>query len=168
MRNMLTSHQMDFFNWNFGLAFVIFSAVITVGSVLPSAKVEALSMPILVTEVSGQLLVAAISTSFRLQGPVRISSVAHRKRFRPRTYSVVEDIMAVDGGYGQRFRQELESRYLASPVVKKLFWEMDVLWGTTGIVAGVGYILLVALISNNDVAWSLGKTTCREIAHEHC
>lgn len=153
---------MDFFNWNFILVFVVLTAVITVGSVLPSVKVEALSMPVLITEVAAQLLIAAIGISFGWRSSIRVSSVARSEKFRPGTYSIVEDIMAVDAGYGQHFRQELESRFLASPMVRKLFWEMDLIWGTTGVVAGVGSILLVAMISNDDAAWTLGKS----IQHE--
>ena len=53
---MLTSRKIDFFNWNFILIFVAVTAVIVVGSVLPSVKVTALGLPIIVVGVSAQLL----------------------------------------------------------------------------------------------------------------
>ena len=50
------------------------------------------------------IALAAVVVSLRLQTPVRISSVARGDKFRAGAYSIVEDIMAVDGGYGQKFR----------------------------------------------------------------
>jgi hypothetical protein len=70
--------------------------------------------------------------------PFRFSSMSRGDVARPVLYTIVEDVVAVDGGQGTRFRELFNQRYLASKPVRKLLREMDLLWGISGVRRGSG------------------------------
>jgi hypothetical protein len=80
------------------------------------------------------VLTAGISAvPFRL--PARVSSDAKGERCKPFVYYVIEDFVAVDAGQMRVFREELRGRWEASPVFRRLLWDVNLWW----IVGGVGF-----------------------------
>lgn len=148
---------MDFFNWNFLFGFVVVAVVIIVGNVIKSVRTVALGLPILVVDVAAQLLIAAIFAKTNIRSPVRISSMAKGQRVRSGVYSICEDIMAVDADLGQEYRRQLEQRYLASLTVRRLCWQMDLIWGVSGVAVGAVAIGLLYGLDNENVGYILGK-----------
>lgn len=148
---------MDFFNWNFIFGFIVVAAVIIVGNVIKSVRTTALGLPILVIQVCGQLLLAAILAKTNFRSPVRISSVSRGQPVRSGVYSIVEDIMAVDANEGQEYRRQLEKRYQASATVRRLCWVMDLIWGVTGVAAGAVAIGLLYGLDSANVGYILGE-----------
>ena len=151
---------MDFFNFNFIVSFLALTAVIVVGNVQVSVPISTLALPILILQVALLLLLAAIFSILNIPAPVRLSSVPSGAPIRSGVYCIIEDVVAVDGGQGETFRRQLQDRYLHSKVVQQLCLEMDLLWGITGTIFGVGFILMVTLIPNDDVVLALGEALC--------
>ena len=84
---------------------------------------------------------AAISLfPFRL--PFRVSSDAKGEKCKPFTYYVIEDFVAVDADQQRQYRSELLARWTASPVFRRLIWEVNLWWTVggcvfTGALAGI-------------------------------
>ena len=148
---------MDFFNINFIIGFLGVTAVIVVGNVILNIRVYALGVPLLMTEVCFQILIGAILKSCNVRAPFRMSTVRKGEPIRSGVYVLAEDIIAVDAGQGQKYRRQLEARYLASETVQKLCAELDWFWGVTGTVVGVVNIVLLFVGTGENVAFILGE-----------
>lgn len=151
-----TRWQMDYFNWNFILGFIVVTVIISVGDAIPDARVAALGLPFLVTEVSFQLLVGAILQTFNISCPFRISSVPKGDPIRGGVYAIAEDIIAVDSHAGQQFRQELWRRWEASKEIRQMCLFLDWAWGVFGCAIGIATIVLMFTIDNHDVSYTIG------------
>lgn len=69
------------------------------------------------------------------QAPFRISSTPQGSVMPTALYVLIEDIVAVDGGGGQKYRRALRDRYLASPYFRQMLFEMNCFWGGGSIIA---------------------------------
>ena len=92
---------MDYFNINFILAFIGITVTIVTGNVKKSPRVFALGLPILVTEVSLQMLLVALGRSLHMRAPFHMSSVRKGEPVRSGVFVMAEDIIA-EKGYEQR------------------------------------------------------------------
>lgn len=154
---------MDFFNWNFIVGFCGVAGVVSAGSAAKLVRVFALGTPLLITEVSIQVLLTAILKSFHVKAPFRMSSVVCGEEIRSAVYVLAEDIIAVDAQQGKTYRRQLENRYLASATVQQLCHEMDWFWGVTGTIVGGGIIASVFAIPSANVGFTLGKFLQRRL-----
>ena len=77
---------------------------------------------------------------------------------RPAIYTIIEDVLAVDGGAGTAFRQSWNERYQASPDTRTLLGRLSLFWGCSGLVTAAGVIVAVLKVTNEDVGWALGWT----------
>lgn len=91
--------------------------------------------------------------------PFRLSSTAAHEPTRGGVFVIAEDIIVVDAGEGESFRRELAARYDASVTVRKLCWTLDLMWGISGCLVGGGLIAILYVVPNENVAYTLGKTT---------
>ena len=55
---------------------------------------------------------------------------------RPGIYTIIEDIIAVDGGAGRQYRKALNERYEASPMFRRMLWKINLFWIAGGIIVG--------------------------------
>ncbi|KAK3621728.1 hypothetical protein LTR56_022620 [Elasticomyces elasticus] len=106
-----------------------------------------------------QLLLAAALVYTRTAAPVTISSVSKGQPVRSGVYAITEDIVAVDGGQGRAFRQQLEARYLASRTIRGLFHRLDLVWGFSAVVVGALSIGLLFGLDSQDAGYVLGWMT---------
>lgn len=149
---------MDYFNINFMVAFVFTTVIIVVGNVITNIRVIALGLPVIVTAVCFEMLVVGLASSFHKRAPFRMSSVPNGEMIRSGVYILAEDIIAVDAGQGQAFRRQLKNRYEASRTVKAICHEMDLIWGSLGTVVGIGAIVALFVVPNENVAFILGSS----------
>ncbi|KAK4703947.1 hypothetical protein P7C70_g2268, partial [Phenoliferia sp. Uapishka_3] len=70
--------------------------------------------------------------SWRL--PIWLSSDPPRTRSKPAVYYMLEDVVAVDFGYGKAWRKTVNERYSASPVFRALMWNLTFYWGLMSMV----------------------------------
>ncbi|KAK5693935.1 hypothetical protein LTR97_009552 [Elasticomyces elasticus] len=147
---------LDYFHWNFLIAFTVITALVTAGTVIPSIRLVAIGLPILLVSVGTQLLLAAALVYTRTAAPFTISSVREGQPVRSGVYAITEDIVAVDGGQGQAFRQQLEARYLASRTIRGLFHRLDLVWGVSAVVVGALSTGLLFGLESQDAGYVLG------------
>lgn len=148
---------MDFFQWDFIAAFIGITAVVVAGNVLKDIRIFALGTPILVAEVSVQLLIVGLLRMSGARAPFRMSSVPKGEPVRSAVLILAEDIIGVDAGEGQAYRQQLNERYLASKTVQNLCLTMDLIWGIAGTVVGLGICIALFVVPNENVAYIIGE-----------
>jgi hypothetical protein len=125
--------------WGFDFLFWWY-LVATVIGIVPYVISTSLDSPILwLFLMTPAFLVGfAIATTavsmipFRL--PCRVSSDARGERCKPFVYYVIEDFVAVDAGQTRRYREELRARWTASPVFRRLIWDINLWWTVGGVV----------------------------------
>lgn len=89
-----------------------------------------------------------------LRLPFRVSSLPPGQLLPPLTYTITEDIVAVDGGGGLAFRQAWRHRYEASRVMRRLCRVTAVVWGLTGCVIAT-VLIIAAWTAPTDTAYGL-------------
>jgi hypothetical protein len=88
------------------------------------------------------------------KAPFRISSTHQGSAMPTALYVLVEDIVAVDGGGGQKFRYALRTRYLSSPYFRRMLFEMNCFWAGGSLVAASA-ITAVIFTTSEDVAYTV-------------
>lgn len=93
-----------------------------------------------------------------IMSPWRISSTPGRYTytFRPLTYTLVEDVVAVDGDAGRAYRQRLAVRWQQSARFRALLARLNWLWGVGALVGG-SMTMAVLWTTSQDVAYGFGK-----------
>lgn len=148
---------MDYFNWNFIIAFIVLTIVISLGNTVQDVRVVSLSHPILLIEVSAQLLIIGILRSLGVKSPLTISSAPRGEVFRSGVYAIAEDIVAVDGKRGRAYRIQLQERYFASSAIREVCCKLDLLWGVSGVCVGGAIVGVIFGVSEVNVGYAIGK-----------
>lgn len=102
--------------------------------------------------VSPAVLVLIISL-VPLRYPFPISSDPPRVKNKPGAFYVLEDVVAVDFGYGRQWRTELHERYNASRMFRTHMWWQTFYWIVAGSVY-VGATAAVAWTTSLDFAFA--------------
>ncbi|KAF7966735.1 hypothetical protein HWV62_37259 [Athelia sp. TMB] len=151
---------LDFFQINFALIFALVTSQLILGTVTPEPILPLLSMPhsTVLLLVGSQLIATHFMTLFSLRIPFRISSLPRGSIARPSIYTIIEDIVGVDGGGRLDFRERLNARYEASPVFRRMLFRLNAFWGFGGV--GLAAIL-VAIVWTvpGTVAFGIGWIT---------
>src|ERR1700744_1295710 len=85
----------------------------------------------------------------------RLSSHVKNSICPPLTFCLLEDICAVDGKGGKKFRLAALARYQASPRFRALLLQLQWFWSIPAIVIGVVLVIVISLTSA-DVAYGVG------------
>lgn len=105
-----------------------------------------------------ELLVVDIMRYFQYPAPVRISSIPKGAQLRPCIYSIIEDVVAVDGSGGTAYREALNKRYEASHVFRAMLRRLGVFWAVGAQGCAVVCTILIFTIEKNAayvVGWSV-------------
>lgn len=124
-----------------------------------STRLISLPLPVLILQVSSQLLCACVMTQMHARYPFRVSSMDQTALVRPGVYTFVEDMLAVDAGQGQQYRRLLDARYCSSKVIRVLLERLDLAWGLSGAVVATGLIALIATLSSRDTVFLIGGSS---------
>jgi hypothetical protein len=97
--------RLDFFQINFTIVWLVLAIELIVGTVHPIPYVRLLAMPLptVMFYFGGVHLSLDILRMFRFKAPFRISSTPKGSLMPTALYVLVEDIVAVDGGGGQKY-----------------------------------------------------------------
>jgi hypothetical protein len=140
-----------------------------------------MSLPIVLITLGLPLLVTGLFPN-KLRLPVRVSSLPPGAPLPPIAYMYVEDVVAVDGGGMQSFRQAWRTRYEESRIIRRVIRDVSIGWGASGIICGsalLAIIWTVAVDPGYGVAygipwiWALTCSICtivfvrRELKREH-
>ncbi|KAL4246813.1 hypothetical protein ABKN59_008036 [Abortiporus biennis] len=146
----------DFFQILLSVGLTAFFIPLIIGSSLTPASVPTVAMALpcfMLTFCFPMFISGVFPRHFRL--PVRISSFQPGHLLPPLTYTLVEDIVAVDGGGGLEFRQAWRHRYEESRVMRKLLRDLSLVWGISGI-AVAGALIAIAWTTSDDIGYGLG------------
>jgi hypothetical protein len=155
-----TRWQMDLFMWEYLITFVVITIAISLSDALTPPVIRLASMPqsILLYSIGLQSLLLSLVHHFapHQKMPFRISSLPKGSLIAPATLSIIEDIVAVDGGGGQAYRLALMSRFDVSPIFRQLLWQMNLFWGAGATGCAIVITLIVFLVKNSDVGFAIG------------
>lgn len=116
----------------------------------------ALPLSLLILQVSLQILVAWVMRLAGLRYPFRFSSLRKGDAVRPAIYTIIEDIVAVDGKLGTAYRASLSQAYEGRQAVRAILCRLDLLWGVSGVCIGGMNVALIFALKNVDIAWVIG------------
>ncbi|PGH03658.1 hypothetical protein GX51_03922 [Blastomyces parvus] len=148
---------LDFFQINFTIVWLILAVELIVGTVQKEPFIRLLAMPLpTVMYYFGIVhLTLDILRANGYQAPFRISSTPKGSVMPTALYVLIEDIVAVDGAGGQKYRRALRNRYLASPYFRQMLFEMNCFWGGGSIIFATVTTILI-FTTPRDVAYVIG------------
>ncbi|KIA75488.1 hypothetical protein HK57_00037 [Aspergillus ustus] len=157
-------YNLDYFQWNFFSGFCYIAALMIAaistsphkGSHDTSTRLMSLPLPLLILQVSSQLLFACAMSRIKAKYPFRVSSMDRSNRVRPGVYTIVEDVVAVDCGQGQEYRRLFDARYCSSRPVRVLLERLDLAWGLSGALVASLLVALVSTLPNTDAVFLIG------------
>ncbi|KZV65720.1 hypothetical protein PENSPDRAFT_655511 [Peniophora sp. CONT] len=140
----------------FGIAATAFFVPLIIGSSLSPAepRVVAMSLPCIMIAMGLPLLVTGL-LPHKISIPFRCSSLPAGRPLPPIAYMFVEDIVAVDGGGGQEFRQAWRTRYEESRIMRKIIRDASIGWGLSGVLLG-GALIAIDWTVDQDTGYGLG------------
>ncbi|KAH8705256.1 hypothetical protein BGW36DRAFT_263589, partial [Talaromyces proteolyticus] len=148
---------LDFFQINFTFVWLILAVELIVGTVNPDPYLRLLAMPLptVMFYFGAVHLTLDVLRMTGFKAPFRISSTPQGSVMPTALYVLVEDIVAVDGGGGQKFRYALRTRYLSSPYFRRMLFEMNCFWAGGSLIAAAA-ITAIIFTTTEDVAYTLG------------
>ncbi|KAF5864304.1 hypothetical protein ETB97_008082 [Aspergillus alliaceus] len=88
--------------------------------------------------------------------PFRISSTEKGALARPGIYTIVEDVVAVDGGEELKFRQILDARYCSNRPIQILLQRLGWAWGFSGLAVAIALLVLIGMVPNMEASFVIG------------
>lgn len=138
---------------------VIVVVELVIGTIPDDPIIPLCSMPLATTLflAAGSELLPTIGYFFGLRTPFRISSLARGAPCRPGTYTILEDIIAVDGNGGRAYREALNKRYEASPAFRSMLAKLSLFWSISALVVG-GITTAVVWTTSDPISFGIGWT----------
>lgn len=121
----------------------------------PPIRLVAMPAPTMMYVFAVELLTVDILRFFHIPAPVRVSSVPRGSQLRPCVFSMIEDIVAVDGSGGVQYRENLNKRYEASHVFRVMLRRLSVFWAVGSMGMAVVLTILIFTI-DEEVAYCVG------------
>lgn len=118
-----------------------------------SASAVAMALPCFMLVMCIPMAISSLPIYFRV--PIRISSLPPYHSLLPLTYTIVEDVIAVDGGGLVEFRQAWRYRYESSSVMRKLLRDLGIFWGVSGIIVAA-VCITVAWTTGDNIGYGFG------------
>lgn len=122
----------------------------------PSVRMTALPPSLLLVQVGTTLVIVGILSKLGIRQPFPVSSHPAGEVFRPGILTIIEDVVAVDGGRNRLYRRALMRRYEASPRFQRLIEDLNWFWGFGGMVLGIIMIIVLAKVRVKTFAFGLG------------
>ncbi|KAL7280244.1 hypothetical protein ACG7TL_006664 [Trametes sanguinea] len=146
----------DAFTIQISLAMTGFFTPLIVGSSLNPGSVHtvAMSLSCFMITFCFPLLITAI-WPHKLKMPFRVSSMPPYTGLPPAVYTLVEDIIAVDGGGCVEFRQAWRIRYEHSAIMRRIVRVTSLWWGASGMIFA-GAFIAVAWTTPDDIGYGIG------------
>ncbi|THH29227.1 hypothetical protein EUX98_g4977 [Antrodiella citrinella] len=145
----------DFFHILINIGLFAFFVPLIIGSSMNPASVPtvAIALPCFMLTMCIPMIISSLPRDFRL--PFRVSSFPPYHPLPPLTYTIVEDVIAVDGGGLLDFRQAWRHRYETSRVMRKLLRDVGMFWGISGVLIATACIV-VAWTTTDDIGYGIG------------
>ncbi|KAH8429274.1 uncharacterized protein LDX57_006941 [Aspergillus melleus] len=154
--------QLDYFQWNFLFGFVYIAALLAVAVAIAHPRentavlLVSLPLPLLAFQISSQLVFGSMLVCLRAKYPFRVSSMAKGALVRPGVYTIIEDVVAVDGGHGVHFRQLMNASYISNKALQALLQWMGWAWGLSGLGVSILLLALIGSLADKEISYVLG------------
>ena len=102
-----------------------------------------------------ELMIIDLMRYFQLPAPCRISSIPKGAQLRPGIYSIIEDVIAVDGSGGTEYREAFNRRYEASHIFRAMLRRLGFYWAVGAQLCAALTTTLIFTLSD-DAAYSVG------------
>jgi len=152
-------YYLDWFHWNYSFAWFIVMLELILGTIPREPPIRLLSMPAstMLFTFSVELLSFEALRYLNITSPCRISSMPKGSILRPAIYSIIEDVVAVDGSGGTAYRERLNARYEASPLFRQMLTRMSWFWaGGAAFIASATTVVIFTV--PGPVAYAVGWT----------
>jgi hypothetical protein len=142
------------------IGFGLVTAVLASGTGEEPPNIRQASMPqaIVLYLAGSQLVITGAMHAFKLKTPVRLSSTPAGGLTPPGVYVLTEDIVGVDGGGNESFRQLLADRYEASPRFRNMLAQLNWFWGVGSLVVAGVVTVLTYVLEDLNIVFALGKS----------
>ncbi|KAJ6011706.1 hypothetical protein N7522_002061, partial [Penicillium canescens] len=149
-------YYFDFTHWNVLVSWVIIIAELVIGTIPDPPWMRMLAMPVpsVFFIFALEMPVFEALYVFEKPAPFRISSIQKGEPMRPAIYPLLEDIIAVDGKGGTRFRGRLDQRYKASPPFRGLLHRVTMLWAVPQVMVAGGTLAGI-VIADHELAYTV-------------
>ena len=150
--------RFDFTHFTLSFGYTYMTGILIGASIPHEPLVQPLALPapLFFFQCGLQLLWTSWMNSTRRPAPFRISSWDKGERTPLLIYTLVEDIVAVDGGAGKEYRQRLMARYKISPKFRLMLAQLNWFWGIGALLDGAGTIVVLFTI-DEKIAYGVGK-----------
>jgi hypothetical protein len=140
---------LDSTEYVFIAAITAVTGLLAAGSAPHHPWIRVLSMPgpALLLVFGGFMFVQTMWAISGRPAPFRISSIDKGEKVKPGVYTLLEDVVAVDGGAGRPYREALDARYLASPRFRKLMRDLSLFWSIPALLIGIACTVVVCVHS---------------------
>ncbi|SPQ23452.1 c71a3e63-283b-494b-9501-4cc53e3bde22 [Thermothielavioides terrestris] len=152
-----TRWSFDYTHWTLTLGYAVMTAILIGASIPHDPLVRPLAMPVplFFIQVGLQLAWSGWMDRTGRLAPFRISSVAKGGRVRPMVFTLIEDVVAVDGGGGREYRYALLARYDASRRFRAMIEQQNWFWAVGALIDGVGTMVVIWTVPET-VAYGVG------------
>lgn len=118
-----------------------------------SVHTVAMSLPCFMIAFCFPLLITGLFPH-RLKMPFRVSSMPAYTALPPAVYTLVEDVVAVDGGGCVEFRQAWRIRYEHSAIIRRIVRLASLWWGASGMILAAVFIV-IAWTTPDDIGYGI-------------
>lgn len=127
------------------------------GTVPRNPPIRLLSMPLtsMLFVFGTELLLVDTLRYFQVPAPARMSSIPKGAQLRPGIYTLIEDVVAVDGSGGTPFREALNRRYESSHIFRAMLRRLGIFWAVGAEAMAVVCTILIFTI-NANAAYTIG------------
>lgn len=152
-----TKWSFDFTHHTLSVGYFYMSGILIGASIPHNPPVRPLAIPVslFLIQMGVQLLWSGWMVHNKKPAPFKISNVAKGEPMPPFVLTAVEDIVAVDGGAGRAYRDQLHARYKASPMFRRMMMRQTWFWGWGALLVGVGTLVVVWTVPVS-VAYGVG------------
>lgn len=154
-----TKWSFDFTHHTLSVGYTYMSAILIGASIPHNPPVRPLAMPVslFLVQMGVQLLWSGWMVVNNKKAPCKISNVAKGEPMPPFVLTAVEDIVAVDGGAGREYRDQLHARYQASAMFRRMIMRQTWFWGWGSLLVGIGTLVVIWTVPVS-VAYGVGKS----------
>jgi len=147
----------DYSHWTMVFGYTIMTGILIGPSIPHEPLVRPLAMPVpfFLIQLGLQLLISGIMNIRHSPAPFRISSIPKGDRVLPMVYTLVEDIVGVDGTAGKSYRRRLRERYDASWRFRIMIAQLNWFWATGSLVVGIGAMVVLWVLPSQEIAYGV-------------
>lgn len=148
---------LDFYQIQFFFGFIVISVIISIGTAVDPPLLRLLAMPptALLIQCGPQLVISCYAVRKGWRAPFRMSSTEKGEKVTVALLTIIEDIVAVEGGGGLEYRAALKKRYEVSEKFREMLWVLSLIWGVAGVLTA-GVTCAVVFTIQKDAAYGFG------------